>query len=107
MQLKEGEDHNEVQGFGTKSWLLSMRFSNTKYTVGRTAHFGLRAEQARAVNETAAYFKRMEKEDPTRPPKYLWNAKMRFGKTFASISLQRNSDTRKLPYIRRGRVGMV
>lgn len=89
LQLNEGEDRNEWFKVSEKEALAvieSVR-SNTKYTVGRTAHFGMREEQKRAVEDTAAYFKRMEIEDPTRPPKYLWNAKMRFGKTFASYQL--------------------
>lgn len=89
LQLNEGEDNNEWFRISEKEVLAvieSVR-NNTKYTVGRTAHFGMRAEQKRAVEGTAAYFKRMELEDPSRPPKYLWNAKMRFGKTFASYQL--------------------
>ena len=89
LQLNEGEDRNEWFKVSEKEALAvieSVR-NNTKYTVGRTAHFGMRAEQRKAVEETAAYFKRMEIEDPARPPKYLWNAKMRFGKTFASYQL--------------------
>lgn len=98
MQLKEGEDHNEWFKVSEKEVLAIINAvrNNTKYSVGRTAHFGLRAEQARAVNETAAYFKRMEKEDPTRPPKYLWNAKMRFGKTFASYQLAKKLGYKKI-----------
>jgi hypothetical protein len=89
LQLNEGEDRNEWFKISEKEALAvieSVR-SNTKYTVGRTAHFGMRAEQKKAVEDTAAYFKQMEIEDPSRPPKYLWNAKMRFGKTFASYQL--------------------
>ena len=51
----------------------------------RTADFKMRPEQERAVNMTMAYYKSAEKEGRT--PKYLWNAKMRFGKTFASYQL--------------------
>lgn len=51
----------------------------------RTASFPLRPEQAEAVNLTAAYFHAHAGE--THPPKFLWNAKMRFGKTFAAYQL--------------------
>ena len=98
LQLNEGEDRNEWFKVSEKEALAvieSVR-SNTKYTVGRTAHFGMRAEQRRAVEDTAAYFKRMEIEDPTRPPKYLWNAKMRFGKTFASYQLAKKLGYKKI-----------
>lgn len=88
-QLNEGEDRNEwfkITKKETLSVINSVR-NNTKYTIGRTAHFGMRKEQEKAVNDTAAYFVRMSKEDPSRSPKYLWNAKMRFGKTFAAYQL--------------------
>lgn len=98
VQLNAGEDRNEWFKVSEKEALAVINAvrNNTKYTVGRTAHFGMREEQARAVNETAAYFKRMEKEDPTRPPKYLWNAKMRFGKTFASYQLAKQLGYKKI-----------
>lgn len=47
--------------------------------------FGLRAEQQRAVDQTAAYFETHAGEE--RPPHFLWNAKMRFGKTFTAYQL--------------------
>lgn len=52
----------------------------------------MRPEQERAVTLTQAYFKRSIKDDPTRVPKFLWNAKMRFGKTFASYQLAKRWD---------------
>lgn len=97
-QLNEGDDRNEWFRVSEKEALSvidSVR-NNTKYTVGRTAHFGMRAEQEKAVNDTATYFKRMAKEDPTRPPKYLWNAKMRFGKTFAAYQLAKKLGYKKI-----------
>ena len=50
----------------------------------RTWTFKMRPEQQRAVMRTESYFKDAKKADPTHAPKFLWNAKMRFGKTFAS-----------------------
>ena len=40
-----------------------------------------------AVEQTKKYFDQALKEEPGRTPKFLWNAKMRFGKTFASYQL--------------------
>ncbi len=97
-QLNAGEDRNEwfnVTEKETLSVINSVR-TGTKYTVGRTAHFAMRAEQQQAVNNTAEYFKRMAKEDPSRPPKYLWNAKMRFGKTFAAYQLAKKLGYKKI-----------
>lgn len=47
----------------------------------------MRPEQQKAVEKTVEYFKAQEKESTNRTPKFLWNAKMRFGKTFASYQL--------------------
>lgn len=98
VQFNDGEDRNEwfkVTEEEALSVIESVR-NNTKYTIGRTAHFGMRAEQEKAVNDTAAYFIRMAHEDPTRPPKYLWNAKMRFGKTFAAYQLAKRMGYKKI-----------
>lgn len=46
--------------------------------------FPMRPEQARAVDQTIGYFESIWKEDPSAVPRFLWNAKMRFGKTFTS-----------------------
>ena len=46
--------------------------------------FDMRPEQQEAVDITAAYF-RKQKEDQARH--FLWNAKMRFGKTFTAYQL--------------------
>ena len=54
---------------------------------GRTNVFPMRPEQQQAVEITSAYYKKAEKEGSGRIPKFLWNAKMRFGKTFASYQL--------------------
>lgn len=54
---------------------------------GRTQSFQMRPEQQEAVEMTADYFTRAIDEQPGRTPHFLWNAKMRFGKTFASYQL--------------------
>ena len=50
----------------------------------RSLDFKMRPEQETAVEKTAVYFKSFRKEDLDKPPHFLWNAKMRFGKTFAA-----------------------
>ena len=47
----------------------------------------MRREQAEAVNRTHAYFHSIWKEDMHAVPRFLWNAKMRFGKTFTTYQL--------------------
>ena len=54
--------------------------------IDRIDTFEMREEQRKAVKETAKYFKEhINQLEP--PPHYLWNAKMRFGKTFATYEL--------------------
>src|SRR3546814_577006 len=67
----------------------------------RTESFRMRPEQQAAVDMTAGYFYRHEKGQASgttnaRAPKFLWNAKMRFGKTFASYQLARAMGWRKV-----------
>ncbi len=52
----------------------------------RTETFGMRPEQQQAVDKTYAYFQEA-KVEKDKIPRFLWNAKMRFGKTFASYQL--------------------
>lgn len=49
--------------------------------------FLLRPEQREAVKKTALYYSSARKDAPGQAPKFLWNAKMRFGKTFAAYQL--------------------
>lgn len=53
----------------------------------RTQTFAMRPEQKEAVEKTIHYFKSAKIDFPDKAPKFLWNAKMRFGKTFASYQL--------------------
>ena len=64
----------------------------------RTETFAMRPEQAAAVKKTAEYFEAFYREEvaagrtgetgsPQLIPHFLWNAKMRFGKTFTTYQL--------------------
>lgn len=53
----------------------------------RTLDFPMRPEQAAAVEKTTVYFESFRKENKREIPHFLWNAKMRFGKTFATYQL--------------------
>lgn len=55
----------------------------------RTLDFAMRPEQQAAVEKAAIYFNSFKKENPGKTPHFLWNAKMRFGKTFAAYQLAR------------------
>ena len=62
----------------------------------RTLDFEMRPEQAEAVGETAVYFQQAWVENPNKTPHFLWNAKMRFGKTYATYKLAQRMGWRKL-----------
>ncbi|MBN2583223.1 MAG: GIY-YIG nuclease family protein [Planctomycetes bacterium] len=64
----------------------------------RVLDFGMRPEQVEAVEKTAAYFKAFkgDKHNRDRTPHFLWNAKMRFGKTFAAYQLARKMGWRRV-----------
>jgi hypothetical protein len=49
--------------------------------------FPMRWEQAQAVDLTHSYFLSRWAEDTNAVPRFLWNAKMRFGKTFTTYQL--------------------
>ncbi len=61
--------------------------NRTNNEENRTQNFPMRPEQEQAVEKTLAYFQSMDRNNEKRTPKFLWNAKMRFGKTFAAYQL--------------------
>lgn len=64
----------------------------------RIYDFQMRPEQETAVDKTSEYFKRFY-EDPSNyglTPHFLWNAKMRFGKTFTTYQLARRMNWEKV-----------
>ncbi|OAM34140.1 restriction endonuclease [Eikenella sp. NML96-A-049] len=64
----------------------------------RTLSFGMRPEQQAAVNKTRAYFDQFHRDPANKgiTPHFLWNAKMRFGKTFAAYQLALEMGWRKV-----------
>jgi len=67
------------------------RFSGTHHE-----SFGMRDEQAEAVNKTFDYFHSIWNEDPNAAPRFLWNAKMRFGKTFTTYQLAKRLKAKRI-----------
>lgn len=65
--------------------------TGVRHEAARTLSFGLRPEQQAAIEQAAGYFTSFssEKENEGKTPHFLWNAKMRFGKTFAAYQLAR------------------
>ncbi|MBU1103619.1 MAG: GIY-YIG nuclease family protein [Nanoarchaeota archaeon] len=65
------------------------------YELERTQSYKMRPEQEEAVKRASNYFKRYKK-DTKKTPHFLWNCKMRFGKTFASYQLAKKMDWKKV-----------
>ena len=70
--------------------------NGTAYEGSHHQSFPMRPEQADAVTKAHAYFHSIWKEDMHAVPRFLWNAKMRFGKTFAAYQLARKLGARKV-----------
>lgn len=97
-QLHEGVDRNEW----FKCTVADVYDAVNELVTGirlngqRTWTFAMREEQQDAVNMTADYYTQARLDDPTRPPKFLWNAKMRFGKTFATYQLAKKMGFKRI-----------
>jgi hypothetical protein len=66
------------------------------HIVDRTLDFKMRPEQEEAVNKAVQYFESYREENPDKTPHFLWNAKMRFGKTFATYQLAKKQGWKKI-----------
>ena len=67
-----------------------------QFTGTHHATFPMRREQAEAVDKTHSYFNSIWKEDAQAVPRFLWNAKMRFGKTFTAYQLARKLGAKRV-----------
>ena len=56
----------------------------------------MRPEQQKAVEKTAAYFSESTYKKMQKPPRFLWNAKMRFGKNFTAYHLAKKMSWNKV-----------
>jgi hypothetical protein len=58
--------------------------------------FTMRREQAQAVDKTFDYFQSILSENQHAVPRFLWNAKMRFGKTFTAYQLAKKLGAKRV-----------
>jgi hypothetical protein len=70
--------------------------SGTARAGTHTEDFKLRSEQVAAVKKTYDYYNSIWSDDKKAVPRFLWNAKMRFGKTFASYHLAKKLEAKKI-----------
>lgn len=88
-RLYDGEDKNEWYKCSlndVKAAILELK-EGIKTEGNRTLTFKMRPEQVKAVEVTKNYFEKEHSQRKDHSPKFLWNCKMRFGKTFASYQL--------------------
>ena len=78
-----------------KTVLTEMR-TGQRLTSTRDLTFAMRREQANAVNKTHDYLHSIWKEDMHAVPRFLWNAKMRFGKTFTAYQLAKKLGAKRV-----------
>jgi hypothetical protein len=86
---RRGGEWFECTALEVKSAINEVRLGK-RFSSLRTQTFGMRPEQENAVAMTAGYFR--SHADDARPRHVLWNAKMRFGKTFATYQLAREME---------------
>ncbi len=58
--------------------------------------FPMRREQAEAVDKTFDYYRSIWAENKNAAPRFLWNAKMRFGKTFTTYQLAKKLGAKRV-----------
>lgn len=98
--LKKGIKNTELEWFecgikDIKSAILAVK-NREENVENRTLDFGMRPEQQEAVNKTIQYFESFQQENKDKTSHFLWNAKMRFGKTFASYQLAKKMGWSKI-----------
>jgi len=78
-----------------KAVLIALR-TGQQIAGTRDQNFPMRREQRDAVEKTHAYFHSIWKEDMHAVPRFLWNAKMRFGKTFTTYQLAKKLGAKRV-----------
>jgi hypothetical protein len=76
--------------------VLAALRNGREFTGSHHATFAMRREQVGAVNKTHDYFHSIWKEDMNAVPRFLWNAKMRFGKTFTAYQLAKKLGAKRV-----------
>ena len=98
----KAKGHKNVDLEWMQCGLVDVQVAITELRTGqhlsRSRHetFKMRPEQVAAVRKTEAYFRSIWKENSKAVPRFLWNAKMRFGKTFASFHLAKKLGAAKV-----------
>ena len=97
---KKGHKNTDGEWFectieDVKAAMLAIK-NGDKNVENRTLDFKMRPEQEEAVAKTIAHFENFNAENLDKTPHFLWNAKMRFGKTFAAYQLAKKMGWKKV-----------
>ena len=98
--VKKGFENTELEWMrctvaDVQTVLTELR-TGQRFTGTHHETFPMRREQTEAVNKTHAYFHSIWKEDMHAVPRFLWNAKMRFGKTFTTYQLAKKLGAKRV-----------
>jgi len=78
-----------------KTVLVELR-TGQKFTGTHHETFPMRREQTDAVVKTSDYYNSIWAENKNSVPRFLWNAKMRFGKTFTTYQLAKKLKAKRV-----------
>lgn len=118
-EVAERDDSSVVSDFDVRAALMRKGFENVhlewmrcspkdvktviaelrtgqKFTGTRHETFPMRREQADAVAKTFSYYRSIWAENEGVVPRFLWNAKMRFGKTFTTYQLAKKLGAKRV-----------
>ena len=98
--VKKGFPNSELEWMGcavadVKTVLAELR-TGQQLTGTHHETFPPRDEQAAAVEQTYAYYHSRWQQDAKAVPRFLWNAKMRFGKTFTTYQLAKKLGAKRV-----------
>ncbi|MFH0782392.1 MAG: DEAD/DEAH box helicase family protein [Pseudomonadota bacterium] len=98
--FKKGFDNSTLEWMhcsvaDVKTVLTELR-TGQKLTGTHHETFPMRWEQAEAVSKTFDYFHSIWNEEIQATPRFLWNAKMRYGKTFTTYQLAKKLEARRV-----------
>jgi len=97
---KKGCENTELEWMrctlkDVKTVLTELR-TGQRFTGTHHEKFAMRREQTEAVEKTFDYFHSIWAESKKSVPRFLWNAKMRFGKTFTAYQLARKLGAKRV-----------
>ncbi len=92
---KEGLEWMSCTVKDVKTVLAELR-SGQKFSGTHHENFPMRREQADAVEKTHDYYQSIWAENKKAVPRFLWNAKMRFGKTFTAYQLAKKLGAKRV-----------